>query len=253
MRMIAARVVVAVAAASLLGPARAGDRARAKAALVAVDAGHTSAAPGAIGARGTRERDLNLAVARRVVLATRAAGVRAVLLGGGRDLENADRSELARRLAADVLVSIHHDSVQPRYLERWTVGGVERSHSDAFRGFSIFHSGAGARACESLALAKLVGDELLRMGLRPTLHHAEGIPGEGRELVDADRGVYRYDELAVLRHASMPAVLVECGVIVNRDEELLLLSPRRQRAFSAAIAKAVVRFLRNVARAPCGP
>lgn len=253
MRTIPAHVVAAVAAASLVGPARAGDRARAREALVAVDAGHTSAAPGAIGARGTRERDLNLAVARRVVLASRAAGVRAVLLGGGGDLENADRSELARRMAADVFVSIHHDSVQPRHLGRWTVGGVERSYSDAFRGFSVFHSGAGAFACSSLRLAKLVGDELVGMGLRPTRHHAEDIPGERRELVDADRGVYRYDELAVLRHASMPAVLVECGVIVNRDEELLLLSPRRQRALAAAIARAVVRFLRDVARAPCDP
>jgi N-acetylmuramoyl-L-alanine amidase len=252
MRKVPGRAMAALVAASLAGWARAGDGMSSKPALVAVDAGHTSSAPGAIGARGTRERDLNLEVARRVVRALRAAGVQALLVGGGRDLKNADRSELARRAAADVLVSIHHDSVQPRYLRSWRVAGVERSFSDDFRGFSVFYSRAGARPCESLRLATRVGDELRSVGLGPTPHHAEDIPGERRELVDPERGVYRYDELAVLGHASMPAVLVECGVIVNREEELLLRSRARQQAFAAAVARAVVRFLRDGDRAACG-
>jgi N-acetylmuramoyl-L-alanine amidase len=245
-------VVFALIAAAIVAAARA-DAAAAKPPLVAVDAGHTSAAPGAIGARGTRERDLNLEVARRLVGALRAAGVRAVLVGGGRDLENAERAERARRMGADALVSIHHDSVQPRYLHAWTVSGVERSYSDDFRGFSIFTSRGGGRPCESVRLARAVGDELLAIGLRPTSHHAEDVDGERRELLDAGRGVYRYDELAVLRHAAMPAVLVECGVIVHRGEELLLRSRGRQRALSAAIAKAVVRFLGHAEQAPCAP
>jgi N-acetylmuramoyl-L-alanine amidase len=256
MRMTSRAVAAALLAAALVsGSARAGDGAppRSKA-LVAVDAGHTSAAPGAIGARGTRERDLNLAVARRVVRALGAVGVRAVLLGGGRDLTSSQRTELARRAGADVLVSIHHDSVQPRYLEAWTVAGVQRSYADAFRGFSVFFSRAGARPCESSRLASLVGGELRTIGLAPTMHHAEDIPGERRELVDADRGVYRYDDVAVLHHAAMPAVLVECGVIVNREEELLLRSRRRQDALSAAVARAVARFLRDrEGAAACDP
>jgi N-acetylmuramoyl-L-alanine amidase len=43
------------------------------------------------------------------------------------------------------------------------------------------------------------------------LHHAEPVAGESRELIDRALGIYRYDELAVLRTATMPAVLFEAG------------------------------------------
>jgi N-acetylmuramoyl-L-alanine amidase len=48
-----------------------------------------------------------------------------------------------------------------------------------------------------------------------------------RELVDATNGVYRYDQLIVLRTTQMPAVLLEAGSIVNRKEELELAKPDR--------------------------
>jgi hypothetical protein len=63
-----------------------------------------------------------------------------------------------------------------------------------------------------------------------------------RELVDAKAGVYRYDQLIVLRATHMPAVLLEAGSIVNRQEELQLASPERRTLTSAAIVAAVEDF-----------
>ena len=60
-----------------------------------------------------------------------------------------------------------------------------------------------------------------------------------RELVDAETGVYRYDQLVVLRKTQMPAVLLEAGSIINRDEELLLATPEHQALISAAVTEAV--------------
>jgi N-acetylmuramoyl-L-alanine amidase len=128
------------------------------------------------------------------------------------------------------------------------VDGVERAYSDRFRGFSVFYSGSGARPQESLRLALRLADALLGLGLAPTLHHAEPIEGEGRPLVDARRGVYRYDALAVLRRAEMPAVLVECGVLVNRDEELALRDPGHQERVARALAAALAAELRPPGR-----
>jgi N-acetylmuramoyl-L-alanine amidase len=216
--------------------------------LVAVDAGHTAAAPGATSARGVPERTFNLAVASRLVAALRAEGLRAVLLGDGVEVPTAERAALAARLGAAALVSIHHDSVQPRYLEPWAGGAG--LHSERFRGFSLFYSGAGGRPQESLALARRLGDALLGLGLAPTLHHAEPIEGEGRPLVDPARGVYRYDGLVLLRTAPMPAVLVECGVLVHRDEELLLASPERQERVARALAAALAAALRVAVTTP---
>jgi N-acetylmuramoyl-L-alanine amidase len=55
-------------------------------------------------------------------------------------------------------------------------------------------------------------------------------------------GIYRFDELVVLRSTRMPALLFEAGVIVNRDEEKLLRSPRHQKKLAAALTEAVVDF-----------
>jgi N-acetylmuramoyl-L-alanine amidase len=63
-----------------------------------------------------------------------------------------------------------------------------------------------------------------------------------RELLDADAGVYRYDQLVVLKEARMPAVLLEAGSIINRQEELELGTPERRAKTSAAIVTAVEDF-----------
>ena len=69
-----------------------------------------------------------------------------------------------------------------------------------------------------------------------------------RELVDAAAGVYRYDQLIVLRETRMPAVLLEAGSIVNRAEELQLASPERRSLTGAAIVAAVEEFCAARAR-----
>src|SRR5256885_14164614 len=55
-----------------------------------------------------------------------------------------------------------------------------------------------------------------------------------RELLDIDAGVYRYDELIVLKMTQMPAVLLESGSIINRDEELVMASAAHKNKGSAA-------------------
>ena len=136
-------------------------------------------------------------------------------------------------------MSLHHDSVQPHYLAPWTFEGRERDHTTHAQGFSLFVSAGNRFFAASRALALRIGAALRAAGLRPSAHHAEPIAGEGRPVIDAARGVYRFDQLAVLRTAAMPAVLLEAGVIKHRDEELVVAS----RAFQADVAAAIRRAL----------
>ena len=80
---------------------------------------------------------------------------------------------------------------------------------------------------------------MLKEGFSPSLHHAEKIEGENRKLVDKDRGVYEYDDLIILKNAKMAAVLLECGIIVNRDEEEQLWNPATQRKIVSAILQSL--------------
>ena len=240
--VLAALLTLLLLAASAPPAADAAGTSCAKATLaIAVDAGHGPNVPGATSARGVPEYDFNLRLAKDVVAALGAAGfAKAFLLDPkGVDLPPAARAARANTARANLLLSIHHDAVQPQFLETWSVDGRTRRYCDRYAGYSLFFSRRNPFAGRSLALAKEIGRELTEAGLAFTRHHAADLPGERRELVDDAVGVYRYDGLAVLAGARMPAVLVEAGVIVNRDEELALSGPQRRQKTARAIARAV--------------
>ena len=92
----------------------------------------------------------------------------------------------------------------------------------------------------SLKFARLLGLQLKERGLTYTPHYTYAVMGaRRRELLDAEAGVYRYDQLIVLKNTRVPAVLLEAGSIVNRDEEVLLGTPEHQQVISAAVTEAV--------------
>ena len=61
-------------------------------------------------------------------------------------------------------------------------------------------------------------------------------------ILNKETGVYSFDQLVVLRTTRMPAVLLEAGSIINRDEELMMASAERQDMISGAVAAAMKKF-----------
>ena len=110
------------------------------------------------------------------------------------------------------------------------------------RAVCLFVSAKNGFLATSKDLATRIGTELRAIGKRPSLHHAEPIEGEDRQVIDAVNGVYRFDDLVVLRSAAMPAVLLEAGVIKHRDEELVVASE----AFQADVARSITSALEQV-------
>lgn len=212
---------------------------------VVIDVGHTAEASGAMSARGAPEYEFNFKLARKIVESLQAAGfVRTSMLvmhGVGRQQLLA-RSRQANGIKPSLFLSVHHDDVQPIYYKTWIYHGVRRHYSDDFRGYSIFISSRNAFPDLSLDFAKLLGSQLTDRGLQFTRHHAEMIPGEGRDLLDASLGVYRYDELSVLKSTHAPAALLEAGVIVNRNEETALMSAQEQERIGSAVVAATTEF-----------
>ena len=109
------------------------------------------------------------------------------------------RTAQASKGAADLFLSIHHDSVPDKFLEKWQFEGEEHIFSDRFKGHSIFVSRNNGSYDASLQFARLLGNQLKARGLRYTPHYTEKFMGHRqRQLVDAEAGVYRYDQLIVL-------------------------------------------------------
>ena len=154
-----------------------------------------------------------------------------------------ERAERANALRADLFIAIHHDSVPDNLLETWEFEGQQRPFSDRFKGYAIFISKENANPKGSLEFGHFLGEELLARGLHYTPHYTLPLMGRRRhELLDAKAGVYRYDQLVVLRKTFMPAVLLEAGSIINRDEELELATPERRALTGAAVTAAVEDF-----------
>lgn len=216
--------------------------------VLAIDVGHSRTRPGTTSARGVGEFYFNRDLARQLLAELRSQGesTTAFLINeAGLDLPLAQRSRLAHQGGADLLLSLHHDSVQPRYLATWKYQGKTTAYSDRFHGYSLFYSDLNPQAAASLAFARRLGQRLRERGFTPTLHHAEAIPGENRPLLDPAIGLYRFDDLVVLKTATMPAVLLESGIIVNRDEEQRLREPATRQALTAAIIEAVTEVCRQ--------
>jgi N-acetylmuramoyl-L-alanine amidase len=208
---------------------------------VAIDIGHTPESPGAMSARGIPEFAFNLALGRDATAALGAAGFpaqRIIVEGAGKE-QLSRRVAVARAMRPALLISIHHDSVQEHYLQKWRFAGRERRYSDRFSGFSVFVSEANERFEDSLAFAQALGRQLTGAGLTFSTHHAEPIPGENRKLLDPGNGVFAFRQLRVLKNAPAPAVLLEAGLIVNRQDELMLASPERRKVVADAIVRAV--------------
>jgi len=213
------------------------------AASIAVDVGHHLQNPGVISARGVTEFEYNLALAREIEVALKHAGHRTLLIGDDGLAE--DLGKRAPRAASmDLFISIHHDSVQPRFLSTWEYEGDVRQYSDLFSGFSLFVSRANAHLESSLKCASAIGTALQRAGFKPSRYHADPIVGENRPFADEANGVHYFDHLAVLKTASIAALLFEAGVIVNRDEELRMRDPAVRARIADAIAAAAGNCLR---------
>ncbi len=213
---------------------------------VVVDVGHTREVPGAVSARGVPEYTFNLQLGTEIRQALVDAGFKkAVLLitAAAPPLGLVERAARANGLRADLFISVHHDSVPVRLLETWQYQGRENHFSDRFTGYAIFMSDDNADRAGSLQFGRFLGRELQARGLHYTPHYTLPLMGKRRrQLLDAAAGVYRYDQLIVLRESRMPAVLLEAGSIVNRQEEVELASRERRALVGAAVAAAVEDF-----------
>ena len=213
---------------------------------IVLDVGHTAQSEGAISARNVAEFVFNLRLAQRIEEKLKAEGFRETKL---LVTEGKARSSLVRRvgaasrLNANLFLSIHHDSVPNKFLEDWEFEGKKRHFSDRFSGYSVFVSRRNPDFKTSFSFAELLAKEMKANGLQYARQYSQAVMGRYQHpLLNKETGVYSYDELIVLRKTRMPAVLLEAGSIINRDEELKMDSPEHRDIVSGSVVAAAKEF-----------
>jgi N-acetylmuramoyl-L-alanine amidase len=216
--------------------------------IVAIDAGHGGVDPGSIGKRGTYEKHVTLAIARRLKeRIDREPGMRAILT---RDndmfVEHRERIARARRQQADMFVSVHADSYTNRSVAgssvyvlsargasdesaRWLadrensadlIGGVKLDDKDSVLASVLLDLSQGASMSASIDAADKVMHELYKIGNI------------------TNRGV-KHAGFLVLKSPDIPSMLVETAFISNPTEESRLLDPKHQQRLAEAIHQGV--------------
>ena len=213
---------------------------------IVVDVGHTKESDGAMSARNVPEFDFNLKLARRIEEKLKSDGFAAtrLLVTDGKARPSLfTRVAAAQRLQANLFLSIHHDSVPDRLLENWDFEGKASHFSDRFSGYSVWVSHDNPDFKTSLAFAELLAKEMKAQGWEYAHQYTQPIMGRYQHpLLNKETGVYSHDELVVLGKTRIPAVLLEAGSIINRDEELKMSSPERQTITAGAVAMAAKEF-----------
>ena len=213
---------------------------------VALDVGHTAASEGATSARNVAEFVFNLRLGQQIEEKLKAEGfaeTRLLVTEGKARPSLVKRVAAANNLQANLFLSIHHDSVPNKFLEKWEFGGKKSYFSDRFSGYSVFVSQNNPDFKTSLAFAELVAREMRAEGLQYARQYAQPIMGRDQHpLLNKETGVYSYDKLIVLKSTRMPAVLLEAGSIINRDEELKMDSAERRDIISSGVTAAVKEF-----------
>lgn len=178
---------------------------------VAIDPGHGGRDKGAVG-RVLQEKAVNLDVAIRTVRRLQTLGVRAFLTRlDDTFIDLFARPESAKRLGADMFVSIHCNAM-PR-----------RNHGHGTETFYYWR--------ESKCLGLIMQDALVR--------------GLGR----ADRGL-KHARFVVIRKAEMPAVLVELMFLNHNEEEALMQQDSTREASAAAIVEGLRQFVEGTGSVP---
>ena len=209
--------------------------------VVVLDPGHSAKKPGAISARGVPETEFNDRLAKEMArLLSTLEDVRVVLTR--KPEEECGLRERVKRIHQadpDLVISVHHDSVQPQFLSEWEHEGKRLRYSDRFSGFSLFVPERGYYAEISLMAARLLADHLIAGRQAFSTYHAMKIPGESRKWLDSQRGIFSGDFLYLSRNLKVPFVLLEAGVIVNRQEEKRLSDPAEVQRLAGLVSGAV--------------
>jgi N-acetylmuramoyl-L-alanine amidase len=212
---------------------------------IAIDIGHSRNIPGAISAKGVPEYHFNKRIGTLLyknLLKDKRFKQSFIINETGDDISLYTRAAIANRQKADLFVSIHHDSVEPKDLSYWNYHGRSLSYCDKYTGYSIYYSEKNGNPLKSLIFSIVLGSEMLQHGFCPTLHHAEKFSGGDKDLIDRTRGIYKYNNLVVLKTTNMPAVLFECGIIKNEYEEIQLSNSKYQKRIVNALMGAIRKY-----------
>jgi N-acetylmuramoyl-L-alanine amidase len=225
--------------------------------VIAIDAGHGGIDPGATGKRGTKEKNIVLAIAKELAtLIAKKRGMRAVLIrNGDYFVKLRKRIELARQYQADLFVSLHADA----YPDDTRVQGSsvymlspDGANSEMAKWLAEKENAADLIGGVSLSdkddlLAQVLLDLSIRGTLEASTHVAQSVLKQLKKVGRVHAPEVQRAYFIVLSSPDIPSILVETGFISNPKEEQRLRQPEYRFRIAKAIFEGICEYFANYA------
>lgn len=221
--------------------------------VVVIDPGHGGKDPGAIGPKGTREKDVVLPIAKTLAtMINREPGMKAVLTRGHDHYVGLrDRLKKARDAQADIFISIHADAFNNRLSHGASVYALSQrgATSEAARWLAQEenYSELGGVNLEELEdESGVVRSVLIDLSQTATIGSSLYLGGEVLKsldkMTDLHRNKVEQARFVVLKSPDIPSILVETGFISNPKEEQHLRSRHHREKLARAILSGVQQY-----------
>ena len=219
---------------------------------IVIDAGHGGKDPGAVGYRGTKEKDIALDVAKR--LEKKLAKNMNVKIVMTRDedifLRLSERTKIANESNGSLFISIHTNAAEDRRASGFETFLIGQNKNEA--AVRVAARENAVLELEGSTGKKLTDEDLIKATIAQSAFASKSeqfaslVQKEIKKRVQSkDRGV-KQAGFYVLMGASMPNVLVELGFISNPSEEKKLRSPQYRDQLATAIYRAVEQYQKTL-------
>jgi N-acetylmuramoyl-L-alanine amidase len=222
--------------------------------IIAIDAGHGGRDPGAIGKRGTREKDITLAVAKKMkALINREPGYRAVMTReGDRFVVLRNRVKKAREEKADLFLSIHADSFKSARVQGASVYALSLSgaSSEAARWIAKKENSSDLIGGISLddkddLIASVLLDLSQTATIQDSLELGSDVLKKLSKVSKLNNKHVQQAGFAVLKAPDMPSILIETAFLSNPSEEKKLRSKKHQQKLANAVFAGIKTHMKN--------
>jgi len=222
--------------------------------IVAVDAGHGGEDPGALGKRGTREKDVVLAIAKKLAARIdKHPRMRSVMIRKGDYYVGlGKRTRLARDYGADLFVSVHADAVTRRSVKGSSVYALsdKRASSEMAKFLAQKENAADKLGGVDLGnrdddVKSVLYDLMMDKTKSESIIFARDVLSEMRKVGPILRNDVERASFAVLKSPDIPSILVETAFISNPDEEKKLKNVNFQNKIAEAIFNGIHRYAKK--------
>ncbi len=222
--------------------------------IIALDPGHGGRDPGAIGKKGTREKDVTLAVAKKLkALINRTAGYRAVLTREGDQLiKLRHRVKKARDMQADLFVSLHADSFKNPKVKGASVYALSLNgaSSEAARWIAEKENKSDLIGGISLddkddLIASVLLDLSQTATIQDSLELGNDVLKHIGKVSNLNNKHVQQAGFAVLKAPDMPSILIETAFLSNPSEEKKLRNTKHQQKLARAVFSGIKAHLKQ--------